>query len=154
MILVEEPWYNEPGREHTPNKTASKNYNTQIQGYTIEHAMLEWLTNRLARAQTTTTTTSGISGWALNTGGMTTRAAVPRPPPYGPLSAVLPCATTTMGGSPLPLKDDPIWGEVVRKHFAANGKAMVETVKKWKQPATAKDTIARLTDALAQHGFL
>lgn len=140
MILVDQPWYNEPGRERTQNQTASKKYNTLIQQYTVQHAMMDWLNQRLAPAGPATS-------------NMSNGPAVGNTPRAGNLPAS-PAAQATAASTPDSAKDDPIWGEIIRKHFAANGKAIIETVKKWKQPAEAKDLISNLQDALSQHGFL
>ena len=47
MILNSQPWYNEPGRENRLEDAASKNYNKMIWGYTVRHAMIYWLNERL-----------------------------------------------------------------------------------------------------------
>jgi len=41
MIFCDEPWYNEPGRHSNPN--ASKAHNKELQGYTVRHAMVDWI---------------------------------------------------------------------------------------------------------------
>jgi hypothetical protein len=41
MIFCDEPWYNEPGRN--TNRSASLSYNKQVQGWTVKHAVLDWL---------------------------------------------------------------------------------------------------------------
>lgn len=146
MIFVEEPWYNEPGREEMPNKTSSKRYNIQIQGYTIEHAMLGWLTDRLAPPKTAM---PGPSSWALDGSGA--RRYVTRAAAASSAAAFSAAAAAPAGAA---VKDDPIWGEVIRKHFAASGRAIVERVTSWNQPPSAKDVISRLIDALALHGCL
>ncbi|KAI1204565.1 uncharacterized protein F4807DRAFT_326083 [Annulohypoxylon truncatum] len=43
MILCEQPWYNEPGREETENKTQSVRYNNEIRAWTMKHAILPWI---------------------------------------------------------------------------------------------------------------
>ncbi len=43
MVFCEEPWYNEPGRESRRNNSASEKENANLQGATIEHAILYWL---------------------------------------------------------------------------------------------------------------
>jgi len=48
MILCEEPWYNEPGREVSYGRTegydpASQAYNRRIREQTVRHALLTWL---------------------------------------------------------------------------------------------------------------
>ncbi|KAH8652075.1 ubiquitin-conjugating enzyme/RWD-like protein [Xylariales sp. PMI_506] len=43
MILCEQPWYNEPGREFVPNQTSSIQYNNQIRGWVIQHALRPWI---------------------------------------------------------------------------------------------------------------
>lgn len=50
MIFCDEPWYNEPGRENSRNDSASQAYNITIRGYTMRHAMLDWLTGQAAGA--------------------------------------------------------------------------------------------------------
>jgi hypothetical protein len=148
MIFVEEPWYNEPGRELALSKTASKRYNIQIQGYTVEHAMLDWLVNRLEAPPTARQGT--VLSWPAQSSAIPPAPAAPLSI-FGPPAAVVP--SHSGGGGPV--KDDPVWSEIIRKHFAANGKAIVETVKRWKQPTTThKDVVTKLNEALAQHGFL
>jgi hypothetical protein len=41
MIFCDEPWYNEPGRQ--TNAAASRAHNRELQGHTVQHAMLNWL---------------------------------------------------------------------------------------------------------------
>ncbi|KAK0652424.1 hypothetical protein B0T16DRAFT_406156 [Cercophora newfieldiana] len=43
MILNDQPWYNEPGREYHLDNQQAKQYNQTIWGYTLEHAMIQWL---------------------------------------------------------------------------------------------------------------
>ncbi|KAF2430931.1 hypothetical protein EJ08DRAFT_203695 [Tothia fuscella] len=43
MVFCDEPWYNEPGREHQPNAGASQSYNMLIQSLTIPHALTSWI---------------------------------------------------------------------------------------------------------------
>ncbi len=128
------------------NKTASKNYNTQIQQFTIQHAMIDWLNQRLVPARTARSN--------MSNGSVIINAS--RAVPTG-LAGVLPpysAALATAASIPGFVKDDPVWGDIIRKHFAANGKAIMETVKKWKQPAQAKDMISNLQEALTLHCFL
>lgn len=40
MIFCEEPWYNEPGRERTPDNKRSQDYNNRVRGLTMEHAII------------------------------------------------------------------------------------------------------------------
>ncbi|KAK4446778.1 hypothetical protein QBC34DRAFT_410814 [Podospora aff. communis PSN243] len=47
MILNDQPWYNEPGRELTVADARSKKYNKEIWLLTIEHAMIYWVEKRL-----------------------------------------------------------------------------------------------------------
>jgi hypothetical protein len=48
MIFTAQPWYNEPGRELHLDASQSKAYNKQIWGYTLQHAITYWLSERLA----------------------------------------------------------------------------------------------------------
>ncbi|KAI3325257.1 UBC-like protein [Xylariaceae sp. AK1471] len=43
MILCENPWYNEPGRENRVQRTESNNYNIQARDWTLQHAIKPWL---------------------------------------------------------------------------------------------------------------
>ena len=43
-----------------------------------------------------------------------------------------------------------LWADVVRRHFAANGKAILETVRGWK----GKRKVDELADIMNKHGFL
>ncbi|KAI8624708.1 UBC-like protein [Xylariaceae sp. FL1651] len=42
MILCEQPWYNEPGRENAANKALSTRYNHDVRSWTLQHAILPW----------------------------------------------------------------------------------------------------------------
>jgi hypothetical protein len=46
MIFCDEPWYNEPGREATPNEMASTEYNMRIQSLTVPFALSSWLRSK------------------------------------------------------------------------------------------------------------
>lgn len=140
MILVDEPWYNEPGRERTPNKPESEKYNSKIQQFTMEHALLGWLNHRLA--QPSDASTSGLPA-----------------KPTTPTNLAGQGATAVLNGGINVVRDDPIWGEIIRKHFAANGKAIIETAKKWKGHRripnnTHAKLLGDLQAALTRHGFL
>jgi len=60
---------------------------------------------------------------------------------------------------PAPTVDDPVWGEVIRKHFSANAKDILGTAKTW-QPSSntgekgAKSLVVDLQEMLTLHGFL
>lgn len=43
MILCEQPWYNEPGREISENKTMSAKYNDDVRRWTMQYAQLPWI---------------------------------------------------------------------------------------------------------------
>ncbi|KAI0879910.1 uncharacterized protein GGS22DRAFT_103269 [Annulohypoxylon maeteangense] len=43
MILCEQPWYNEPGREELENKTQSTKYNNEVRTWTMKYALLPWI---------------------------------------------------------------------------------------------------------------
>lgn len=47
MVLCEQPWYNEPGREDSysssPAKSASEHYNRRLRELTVRLAMIDWL---------------------------------------------------------------------------------------------------------------
>ena len=43
-----------------------------------------------------------------------------------------------------------VWADVVRNHFAANGKAIMQVVQTWK----GKRMVSELTWAMQKHGFL
>lgn len=79
MILCAEPWYNEPGREASPNPAASVKYNRVIQTLTIPHALTSWLR-------------------------------------HGKVS-------------------DPVWKEVIEKHFRYSGQAILKSVRTWSKEA-------------------
>lgn len=49
MILCNEPWYNEPGRETHLDPTRSRTYNRDRWKDTINTAMISWMTDRLAQ---------------------------------------------------------------------------------------------------------
>jgi hypothetical protein len=43
MVLCDQPWYNEPGYQLSPDPLRSESYNQEIRHYTAHHAMLRWL---------------------------------------------------------------------------------------------------------------
>ena len=43
MILCEQPWYNEPGREISENKSMSAKYNEDVRCWTMQYAQLPWI---------------------------------------------------------------------------------------------------------------
>jgi len=149
MVLVDEPWYNEPGRERRQDRKASKEYNTLRQMDTMQHAMIYWLKERLA-----------APGECAEATTMTAPRIVITGPPVGAellYGTVLPVEADAVGGAggKRPARDDPIWGDVIRKHFAANGKAIMETVRKWKlQQPRGQQLTAELQEALARHDFV
>ncbi|KAI1493281.1 ubiquitin-conjugating enzyme/RWD-like protein [Biscogniauxia mediterranea] len=49
MILCQEPWYNEPGREMTKSNSMSTRYNNQIRAYTIDIVIRPWVNSLSAR---------------------------------------------------------------------------------------------------------
>jgi hypothetical protein len=49
MILCQEPWYNEPGREFTKQPEQSQEFNQMIQGWTVNIAIKDWLSQRKHR---------------------------------------------------------------------------------------------------------
>ena len=131
MVFCDKPWYNEPGRERQPSESASDNYNRGIHEWTVQHAMLKWLTS-----------TSGC----LPQAGPTTSSNNVPPPGNGQ-------STATVNRS-----DEYIWGDVVRKHFMTNAKAIGETVKKWKAKGLKNSKIGslatELNTAMITKGFL
>ncbi|KAK7750270.1 hypothetical protein SLS62_007787 [Diatrype stigma] len=49
MILCEEPWYNEPGREHHIEPSMARNYNNALRAWTLNYAILPWASSVKAR---------------------------------------------------------------------------------------------------------
>ncbi|KAI2470812.1 hypothetical protein F4781DRAFT_158799 [Annulohypoxylon bovei var. microspora] len=43
MILCEQPWYNEPGREEAENKVQSTRYNNEVRTWTMKYAIMPWI---------------------------------------------------------------------------------------------------------------
>jgi baculoviral IAP repeat-containing protein 6 len=188
MIFTDEPWYNEPGRETFPNKSASDAENSKLQVFTIQHAMLSWLNERLAQPPSASvmkstpppanlrplsaptfpqkSMASGAQGSAERLSG---ESSWTKAIPPAPLPPVIDCNvnkgiwTTQLneanshatGAGNL---DDCIWGEVIRKHFSINARAIMETVKKWKgnkrNASEHAKMVTRLQEALTRHGFL
>jgi ubiquitin-protein ligase len=115
MIFVDEPWYNEPGRERIPNKSASEMYNAKIREHTVQYAVLHWLHQENQ-------------------------------------------ATPQEGPKP-ERQDHPIWGAVIREHFKANGNAIMETTKMWKElskkrPGFMESLHDQVRARLTEHGFI
>ncbi|KAL1845329.1 hypothetical protein VTK73DRAFT_661 [Phialemonium thermophilum] len=271
MIFNEEPWYNEPGREHRVNKEESARYNDQIRAATVRLGMLDWLRTRIvspkmrgASARRVSTARGPPSGQPIVAEGSwqgqsapaamatkptnkgkdavpimvpgaqsqsqaTALQSQPQPQPqsqqaaaslqaqaaqvlhsqdsgypavhdstadplstaysipfvdaaglgpghfdiplpipgkmqvYGP--SVYPSIfgqappRTAPGPAPPPLADDSIWGPVIRRHFAQNARAIMETVQGWSEgPGAQSKTMAHrmdeLREALQEHGFL
>ncbi len=56
-------------------------------------------------------------------------------------------------------EDDALWGEIIRKHFRANGRRIIRTVSEWcdhtrKGKSPEDPLLKELEDALIRHGFL
>ncbi|OAA65622.1 ubiquitin-conjugating enzyme [Niveomyces insectorum RCEF 264] len=136
MIFCEEPYYNEPGREHTKNDLLSAQENYSLQGHTIEHAMLYWL-RRLRRqsSPTTTTTTSATTKTAADAYGDQAGAAWP---PKG--------VATSSKARP----ETRIWDEVVRQHFTVHGRDIINTVMRTPEQRMIKE----LKEKLQYHGMI
>lgn len=58
MILCEQPWYNEPGREDYVNKALSAKYNNDVRTWTMQYALLPWINATDTQDATSTTATS------------------------------------------------------------------------------------------------
>lgn len=43
MILCEEPWYNEPGRETSQSQSQSTRYNNEVRAWTLQYAIYPWV---------------------------------------------------------------------------------------------------------------
>ncbi|KAK4151840.1 hypothetical protein C8A00DRAFT_45025 [Chaetomidium leptoderma] len=270
MILNDQPYYNEPGYEYRSDTARAEKYNRGVERLTVQHALVAWLTERLAspngpppdigslaHSATNTnpsseaTTGEGLGAAAspagypsqpanagpshahatkgtaahIQPGGWTTvpmhpasgnAAPIPAypypgtqasshdhptnmtsnqaPPSQGTLfhalshiqpasTAVGAAAATLFPGTmvlsdfisthmPLPFKsqpagrrlppreDDPIWGDVIRKHFELKSDMILATVRKWEQRAAGITTAAPLAGAahkleyqLKWHGF-
>ncbi|KAK0720226.1 hypothetical protein B0H67DRAFT_179874 [Lasiosphaeris hirsuta] len=50
MVFNSQPWYNEPGRETMIDEAQSTSYNKGVWANTVKHAMVHWLSDRLAPA--------------------------------------------------------------------------------------------------------
>ncbi|RYP72300.1 hypothetical protein DL771_004274 [Monosporascus sp. 5C6A] len=74
MILCEQPWYNEPGRERFPNAAMSNQYNDEVRSWTLQYAILPWATAMGAQGDGEATTVAGRTRSAA--------AAVPRVAPH------------------------------------------------------------------------
>jgi hypothetical protein len=51
MILCENPWYNEPGRERQEDKTESDQYNARARQWTLQYAIRPWVLKLHANEQ-------------------------------------------------------------------------------------------------------
>ncbi|RYP81423.1 hypothetical protein DL769_001989 [Monosporascus sp. CRB-8-3] len=74
MILCEQPWYNEPGRERFPNAAMSNQYNDEVRSWTLQYAILPWATAVGSQGDGEATTVAGRTRSAA--------AAVPRVAPH------------------------------------------------------------------------
>ncbi|KAK3685301.1 hypothetical protein B0T22DRAFT_214295 [Podospora appendiculata] len=92
MIFTNQPWYNEPGRERHQDKTRSDNYNRQIQGLTVQHAMIPWLLHRLGQPEGSEVP----AGKGLGKAPAPTPVATEAPAPFAP-----PLALSLMGLPPV-----------------------------------------------------
>lgn len=124
MIFCAEPYYNEPGFERVPNKTASTAYNWDIRGHTVNTAMLPWL-RKLAQSSTKaalspTPVTMVTRGGAASAAAAAATAAVKA---YGnhPWSSA-------KGGEEA---DAFIWEDVLRNHFSTNCSDIRKRLREW-----------------------
>lgn len=142
MIFNETPYYNEPGFEFRGDPARSTSYNRVVRQLTVQHAMLDWLDDRLASplsahptaheggstssSSSTTATTTGTSrstSTSTSTRSKSSRRSNSKSrKSSNEESKVIERAT-----------DDTIWGEVVRAHFARRAAAIVARVREWER---------------------
>lgn len=156
MVFCDKPWYNEPGRERQPSESASESYNRGIHEWTVQHAMLKWLTGA-STAASSAFLHPGPPHWNSSVGPIPPQvaAAINNNSGGGGGQPVAAAASTTTTVNP---SDEYIWGDVVRNHFAANAKAIGETVRKWKARGLKNSKIgslaAELNTAMVAKGYL
>jgi Ubiquitin-conjugating enzyme len=132
LILVPDPYYNEPGYEHgrgsPAHEKASATYSANIRRYTLQHAIGDYLATAAAAAQ-------AISH--------------PQPPGSGSGSVPPPAAPSVVGsssGSGGPTY--PEFGTVMVRHFAVKAKALEEQLREW----TALDSsLTTLANTIRKH---
>lgn len=256
MILIKEPYYNEPGHEFHLDDTRSRDYNRHVEQTTVQYAMLPWLTERLTgpeAPQTEYSISPHASTAPLTIAGPSTTPALP---PFGPITVAGPSTTPATqsvalspdltaswydpppGAIPIldhplgdpgiesfldyapldpstinnnnnnnnntnnlltathpttpssliqaaktkllpayakaitkqpPQEDDPIWGDVVRRHFELNAAGIMQMLHQWTLSRGDKDRaprrdfhrplglgegMAQVKGELERHGFL
>ncbi|KAI1377037.1 hypothetical protein F4677DRAFT_65243 [Hypoxylon crocopeplum] len=65
LVLCEQPWYNEPGREESENKAQSAKYSNDVRSWTLQYAVLPWIDSIDVNntSQEAATNTSATSLW-------------------------------------------------------------------------------------------
>lgn len=131
MIFCPNPWYNEPGREHSANDKAAKEYNFEIQHLTVKWGMIQWL----ERAHANATGRPFVLPSVLQPNGETNR----------------PHRARAMAR---PLEVDTVWSHVVREFIRTNAEMVRTTVRSWGQTnryvtTTEVGTVLGLVDHLA-----
>ncbi|KAI1076671.1 hypothetical protein F5B20DRAFT_315608 [Whalleya microplaca] len=66
MILCEQPWYNEPGRENCENKTQSVRYNNEVRSWTLQYALLPWIHATRAPTRANGSATGPVANAGIN----------------------------------------------------------------------------------------
>lgn len=158
MIFNDQPWYNEPDYERKSSPAQAERYNRQIASATIQHAMFPWLEQRLATPDGPEAAPRPRTVRTLSPPTLFSTSIPFLPAGFGPFSSP---ATTVHPR--IVAADDPIWGDVIRKHFELRADMIMSTVRDWEEKtvAAAKPQVSPmagvsedLEHALRQHGFL
>ena len=102
MIFCDEPWCNEPGREHDRGREVSKIHSRSLYPSTVKYGMLEWLENKRSRLPV-----QMCRGRRLDDAQDET---------VGKIASV---------------EETDIWADVAKKHFEVNADDIVKTVCEW-----------------------
>jgi hypothetical protein len=65
MILCEEPWYNEPGREVAQSQAQSTRYNNEVRAWTLQYAIYPWVSAISATMAHPEQTQQTSSAWRI-----------------------------------------------------------------------------------------
>ncbi|KAI0003587.1 hypothetical protein F4779DRAFT_621781 [Xylariaceae sp. FL0662B] len=103
MILCEQPWYNEPGRENLENKSQSARYSNEVRSWSLQYALLPWI-------YATHATNATVSGADANISAQSTAGTAD-------VDAIAASDSRVT----------PLWRETARLYLLANAKEIVES---------------------------
>jgi baculoviral IAP repeat-containing protein 6 len=152
MIFNDKPFYNEPGHETRSEDSRAEAYNRNVEPLTAQYAMLYWLNERLADPDKPNASDG-------NHPALPPTTAPPAPFPTTPINSgpvplewefIQPVPVYNAVAATRKNTDDPVWGDVIRKHFELKSDMIMATVREWEKKAHSMHTKAAMATAVTK----